>query len=162
MLLCKKLDSRAILPTRKEGDAGYDLYALEDIVIPSLFKQVWRYVQTIIGGILYNEYNPKAVLATKVKTGIALKIPNGMVGLIKDRSSMGSKLLTVLGGVIDSGYRGDVTVCLANLSFHDYQIKVGDKVAQIVITNYYADEVKEVDELDITERGEKGFGSTGI
>jgi dUTP pyrophosphatase len=103
----------------------------------------------------------KDVFASKVKTGISLEIPEGYYGLILDRSSMGSKLIKTLGGVIDCGYRGDVTVCLMNLSFFSYVVKAGDKIAQIVINKVEFDDIEEVEELAESERGEKGFGSSG-
>lgn len=152
----KKLNPNAVSPTRNHiDDAGLDLYALEDIIVPSLSK-----LSKIND---FEDWNnqPFSDTATKVKTGIALEIPKGMYGLILDRSSMGSKLLKGLAGVIDSGYRGDVTVCLANLSFHDYHIKAGDKIAQIVFHKYEALQPIEAYELDDADRGDKGFGSSG-
>lgn len=153
-----KLDERATAPTRNlETDAGMDLYALEDIVVPSLFTKVVSYILDYLSGFKVNA----DASATKVKTGIALEIPYGMYGKIEDRSSMGSKLLKTLGGVIDSEYRGDVTICLANLSFLDYHIKAGDKIAQIVFTEHKPLIPYEVKILSQSNRGEKGFGSSG-
>jgi len=168
----KKLHTDAKIPTRNnETDAGLDLYALEDYVVPSLIKSgvmwllrrkwstwIWRLIRSMNP---YLDVPMESQSATKVKTGIALEIPVGMYGQIKDRSGMGSKLIKTLGGVIDSGYRGDVTVCLANLSFHDYTIKAGDKIAQIVIQKYESLYPVEVAELSDSERGEKGFNSSG-
>lgn len=151
-----KLDNRAFSPKRNyESDAGLDLIAMEDCIVPSLFK-LYSYSN-------YDEWNnqPFSDEGTKIKTGIAFEIPVGKFGLICDRSGMGSKLLKTLGGVIDASYRGDVTVCLMNLSFKDYHIKAGDKIAQLVImpcSNALPYEVKSLSE---TKRGDNGFGSSG-
>lgn len=171
----KKLDTRAKAPTKERAtDAGYDLYALEDVVLPSLVKAVLDWVHRFVlnaftfiqtSGTLgtnpanYEECN--STFVTKVKTGIALRVPTGHVGLIWDRSGMGFKSIKVFGGVIDSEYRGDVTVCLGNFSFFDYTVKAGDKIAQILIQEVKHSELREVTELDETSRGDKGFGSSG-
>lgn len=155
----KKLDARAIAPKRNHAsDAGCDLFAIEDIVIPSLFSLAVNYLKSVFWGGRVKPIEP--ILATKVKTGITFQIPVGMYGLILDRSSMGSKLIKGLAGVIDADYRGDVTVCLMNLSFHDYQVKAGDKVAQIVFHKCELLEPVEVPNIDDTERGAKGFGES--
>jgi len=146
-LSVKKLRGDAIIPTRaKEGDAGYDLYSVEDVVIlPGESKLV--------------------------STQVAFEIPPGYVGLIWPRSSMSVKLgIDVLAGVIDSGYRGEVGVCLLNTNpyitdtqAHDnaVQISKGERIAQILIQQLSGLELKEVDELSDSERGETGFGSSG-
>lgn len=155
----KKLDDRAIAPKRNHAsDAGCDLFAIEDVTIPSLFSLAIAYVKSVLWG--GHVKSPEPIFATKVKTGVTFQIPVGMYGLILDRSSMGSKLIKGLAGVIDADYRGDVTVCLMNLSFHDYQVKAGDKVAQIVFHKCELLEPIESPNLDDTERGTKGFGES--
>lgn len=142
-----KLNSEAILPQRKkDGDAGLDLYALQDIVVPSMFS------------VLNRIHKPEA---TKVGTGIACQLPPGHVGLIWDRSGLGSKLIKVFGGVIDSSYTGEILVCLANFSFTDYSIEAGDRIAQLVVQKYEPLQCVEVSELMPTVRGTDGFGSSG-
>jgi dUTP pyrophosphatase len=162
-LKVKKLNPNAKLPTKaNKTDAGFDLYSLEDIDIPSLFYILIQYIQcNVFSNLIGYRANISDVFSTKIKTGISLEIPEGYYGLILDRSSMGSKLLKTLGGVIDCGYRGDVTVCLMNLSFFSYRVKTGDKIAQIVINKVEFDDIEEVKELAESERGEKGFGSSG-
>lgn len=148
----KKLDPKAKAPTKNNPqDAGYDLYALEDVEVKGLISN------SIMSNVIsdYEDYVP-----TKIKTGIALEIPDGHVGLICDRSGMGSKGFKVMGGVIDSIYRGDVTVCLTKVG-NSAKIKAGDKIAQIVILPIANPELVEVEELTDTARGEKGFGSSG-
>lgn len=168
----KKLDPKAKIPVRnKPSDAGLDLFALEDQVVPSLFSYFWGLAALLIykyigqwfpSDIRDQKFGPfQEMVATKVKTGVAVQLPTGTVGLIQDRSSCGSKLLKVFGGVIDESYRGDITVCLANFSFKDYQIRAGDKIAQLVIIPCYQNESEEVQELNETERANSAFGSSG-
>ena len=160
-LQVKKIDKKAKLPTKAHSsDAGWDLYALEAIDIES---------QT----------------PTKVRTGIAMAIPDGYFGLICDRSSMGVKGISRHAGVIDSSYRGEIIVCLNYVNMpefncemyhgyypgdesweiitrnHIYSIAAGDKIAQLVILPVPTLEIEEVKTLEITERGQGGFGSSG-
>lgn len=144
-LKVKLLSEDATLPSRgKSGDAGLDIYAAEDVILLGI--QPPRLPPTI----------------TKVKTGIAVEIPKGKVGLIWDRSSLGSKLIKTFGGVVDSGYRSELLVCLSNFGYHDYQIKRGDRIAQLIIQDFSELTPEVVDELSSTERGSGGFGSTGV
>lgn len=140
----KKLHPNAVIPTyAKPGDAGMDITAVDITVTPS-----------------YISY----------KTGLAFEIPDGFVGLLFPRSSNCKKqlLLTNSVGVLDSGYRGEVEFRykLAGngvLPEGDLDIyNVGDKIGQIIIMPYPQIEFEEVMELSTTERGEKGFGSTGL
>lgn len=132
----KLLREGAQLPNRKFPSAGYDLYA------PSEHR------------LLPGEPH-------KVPLGIAMELPNSHVGIIKDRSSMGAKGITVLGGVIDEDYRGEVMVVLLNTTNQVYAINEGDRIAQLVVLPSPWFEVKEVDKLNETVRGKGGFGSTG-
>ena len=135
----KKLHPNAKLPTyAKEGDAGMDLFSVGDPVIGA-------------GGRL------------KLRTGIAMEIPNGYVGLIWDKSGLSFKTgLKTLGGVVDSGYRGEIYVTLFNPNT-DSAVRVdeGSKIAQLLIQKVETVELLEVNELSETDRGEGGFGSTG-
>ncbi len=136
-LKIKKLNTGAVVPSFAHSfDAGMDLYSNEDIKI-----------------------NPNEVV--KVKTGIAMEIPEGYVGLIWDKSSVGSKGLKTMGGVIDSHYRGEVMILIKNLSDMEYFFEKGDKVAQMLIQKVEHFEIEETNELPETLRGEGGFGSTG-
>lgn len=134
----KKLDKDAKLPQfAHPGDAGMDLFSNENLVI-----------------------NPNE--RKNVASGIAVKIPHGYVGLIWDKSGMAwNGGIKTMGGVIDSGYRGEIGVVLANLSDKKYEIKKGDKIAQMLIQKIETPEIMEVNELDNTSRGEGRFGSTG-
>ncbi len=135
----KKLSSSAIIPTRaNSSDAGLDLYSDESVTL------------------LPNS-------STLVNTGIAMAIPEGFAGLIWDRSGMAVKNdVHRFAGVIDSGYRGPIKVCLYNFSDKVVQIKRGHRIAQILIQEVPDILVREVDDLDTTERGEGGFGSSGV
>ena len=134
----KALDPSATIPSYAyAGDAAFDLYAREDVSFaPSEYKGV--------------------------PTGIALAIPEGYVGLVWDKSSVGIKQgMKSLGGVIDCGYRGEVMVGLANLSSESRAFKKGEKVAQMIIQKKETVIFETVNELDGTERGDRGFGSSG-
>ena len=133
----KLLYESAKAPTKGHlDDAGWDLYAFETISIP-------------------------AGATVLVSTGIAIAIPKGYVALIWDRSSMGVKGLHRHAGVIDSGYRGEVKVCLHNTTKEPYHIKRGDRIAQMLIQEAPNFIQHVVHELDSTNRGDGGFGSTG-
>lgn len=100
-----------------------------------------------------------------IPTGISIALPsNQYVALVYVRSSLGFKKGVTLSnsvGVIDSDYRGEIKVSLANLSSNDFVVSPGDRVAQLVITPVCIPEIEFVDELTKTDRGEGGFGSTG-
>ena len=134
----KKLHPDAKLPTRTNpGDAGLDLYTLDSASV---------------------EWGDKI----KLPTGIAIAIPEEHVGLILDRSSMGSKGISRLAGVIDSPYRGEILVVLANVAGDGpIDIQAGDKVAQLLVIPIALLDPQWVEELDETDRGTKGFGSSG-
>lgn len=166
----KKLDPQATPPKKaKEKDAGFDLYALEGIIVPSLPRNLLKYLISFLPASFSFIFTAKEckeswreIVATKIPTGIALEIPTNHVGLICDRSGLGSKALKTFGGVIDETYRGDVMVCLMNFSFFDYEVKAGDRIAQILILPVASPELEEVQELSSSERGTAGFGSTGV
>lgn len=132
----KKLLPKAILPTKNTAtDAGFDLYASDSV---SLTQGV----------------------PTLISTSIALEIPEGFVGLIWPRSGLAVKYgIDTLAGVIDSGYRGEVKVCLL-VHGANYEVKYGDKIAQILIQEVPRFNIVEVSALSNSERGEKGFGSS--
>jgi dUTP pyrophosphatase len=98
-----------------------------------------------------------------ISTGISLAIPHGYVGLIWDKSGIASKHgIKTMAGVVDSSYRGEIKVLLHNLSNDNYVVEKGNKVAQMLIQPVEQRQIKEVETLEETERGEGGFGSTGI
>jgi dUTP pyrophosphatase len=136
-LPAKRLDPNATLPTRAHpDDAGLDLHALED-----------------------GELAPGA--GTLARTGIAIALPEGTVGLVADRSSMAKKGLKTVGGVIDAGYRGEIRIVLRNIGAETVRFAKGERIAQLLILPCLTPAVVESDDLGETGRGEKGFGSTG-
>ena len=97
------------------------------------------------------------------KTGIAIKIPEGYAGLIWDKSGPSHKFgVKTLGGVFDSNYTGEYLIGLINLGKDDFEIKKGQKIAQVLFQKIEEPEIEEVSELPETNRGEGAFGSTGI
>ena len=138
----KLLNHRAKLPVYGSPDAaGADLYALTDGPI------------TIAPG--------QTVL---IHTGIALAIPRGYVGLVYARSGLATKEGLAPAnkvGVIDADYRGELMVSLYNQSRVNRVVECGDRIAQLVVTPYLTAEFTQVEELDGTQRGSGGFGSTG-
>lgn len=135
-----RLNEDAILPTRAHpGDAGLDLHATTTAYIPAGTRRT-------------------------LHTGIAVAIPEGHVGLVFPRSSMGFKYGIQLSngtGVIDAGYRGEIKLNVINHDHTTRFISRGERIAQLVITPIVTPTVLEVHELDDTPRGANGIGSTG-
>ncbi|MEI6855072.1 MAG: dUTP diphosphatase [Acidimicrobiaceae bacterium] len=141
-ILAKALHPDAILPTyANEGDAGCDLVAIEDAVLKA-------------GG-------GRAM----VGTGVAIAIPQGHGGFVLPRSGLASKhgvTCSNAPGLVDAGYRGELKVALVNLDpTNDYEVKKGDRIAQLVILAVPSASFSLVEELPEATRGEGGFGSTG-
>lgn len=136
----KKLNEDAVIPTRGSAySAGYDLYALADTVI-----------------------NPHKTV--KVGTGLALELPEGSFGAIFARSGLATKKglrPANCVGVVDSDYRGEYIVPLYNDGDATHIILKGERIAQLVLMNHVPMEFEEVDELEETDRGAGGFGSSG-
>tara|TARA_R100000664_G_C2758180_1_gene146879 strand:- start:288 stop:707 length:420 start_codon:yes stop_codon:yes gene_type:complete len=138
MVKVKLLSQSAKVPTRSNTtDAGWDLYASKtDAIMRSCRKLV--------------------------STDIAMEIPEGCVGLIWPRSGLSVKNgIAVLAGVVDSGYRGEIKVCLLNTSESTFMIEPGDRIAQMLIQKVEDVDFAEVENLDEADRGDSGFGSTG-
>jgi dUTP diphosphatase len=133
----KKLSENATVPTRgSDFAAGYDLYATEDYTLQPLERKLF-------------------------KTGIAMAIASGLYGRIAPRSGLAYKNgIDTMAGVIDEDYRGDVGVILINLGDKPFEVKVGNKIAQIIFEHYNPATFQEVAELPTSVRAEGGFGST--
>lgn len=144
VLKIKKINENAVVPTRGSKDAaGYDLYCASSAVV---------------------RIYPRETI--KISTGIQMEIPDGYVGLIFARSGIavkkGLRPANAV-GVIDSDYRGEVIVALHNDSSEIQYVEPRDRVAQLVLVEYLAPEIEEVvEDLTKTERGEGGFGSSGV
>lgn len=136
----KKLNEKAVMPQMsREGDAGFDLCALEGAdIAPG---------QSVFVG-----------------TGIAMAIPEGYFGAVYARSGISCKRGLAPAnkvGVIDSNYRGEIIICLHNHSDKPERIEAGDKIAQMVIQKHETPVLVAVEDLDETNRGAGGFGSSG-
>lgn len=132
----KKLNSEAKLPHRAHAtDSGADIFALEETILL-----------------------PRAI--TNVRTGIALELNDGTSGCVWGKSSVESKGIKVMAGLIDAPYRGEIIVCMYNLNDIPFTFEKGQKIAQLVVlpTLYPAFEEGEISD---TKRGGGGFGSTG-
>jgi dUTP pyrophosphatase len=140
-LRVRRLDPAARLPTRAHrGDAGLDLYALEGATLAPGER-------------------------ISLRTGIAVEIPDGRAGLVLPRSGLAERhgiALVNAPGLIDSGYRGELRVLLLNTDRAEpCEISPGDRIAQLVLVPIEAPGVVVVDELELSERGAGGFGSSG-
>lgn len=134
----KKLNPDAVLPNyAHEGDVGMDIFSNEN-------------------------YTLKPGERKTISTGIAIELPHGYASLVWDKSGIASKGITILGGVIDAGYRGEYKILLLNTSDNYYEIKKGNKIAQILVQEVEIVEIEEVKDLSETSRGTGGFGSTGL
>jgi dUTP pyrophosphatase len=135
------------------GDAGIDLRASGTFMI----NLDGEYVE-----MQADCYEIKPGERIVVKTGIAVHIPQGFWGNIRDRSGLAMKHgLHNLGGVIDENYRGEIGIIVLNTSSKPYTIMKNERVAQMIITPYILPEIEYVHDLDSTTRGSKGFGDSG-
>ncbi len=137
----KKLNKDAILPHYEhEGDAGMDVYSAEDKII-------------------------KAGKRELISTGLAFEIPLGYEIQVRPKSGLALKhglTLPNTPGTLDSGYRGELKILVLNLSDKNYRVEKGKKIAQLILAKYEKAYVEEAEELSESERGSKGFGSTGL
>lgn len=136
-----KLEDGGQMPTyAHDTDACADIYASKDTIIPA------------------------HSISNKVPTGLKIALPEGWVAKIAPRSSIGAKTGLRLSnsiGIIDADYRGEIGVLYDNISDSDYEIKAGDRIAQVWVERVERFKPVLVDILPATERGEGGFGSTG-
>lgn len=131
------LDEGAFIPERAhDTDAGLDLKSREDAIIPAHGSHVFD-------------------------TGVHVELPYLTAGFIKSKSGLNIKQGIQSEGVVDVGFNGSIRVKLYNHSDTDYEVKRGDKITQLVIIPILTPELELVNNLDETERGENGFGSTG-
>ena len=138
-LRVKRLTSEAVLPSRGSGGAvGYDLYSTDELIIGRGQRGL-------------------------ISTGIAIVLPNGVYGRVAPRSGLTVKNgIQVGAGVIDPDYTGEVKVVLFNHGDKDFEVRKGDRIAQLILERCETPQVEEIGLLLETERGSGGFGSTGI
>jgi len=146
----KKLHPEAIIPTYGHDDnsnAGVDLYSCEDIRIPA---GLWQAVNTGVAwdpsDLTLYDNGCKVVMVVKSRSGLAFR----------------NSIEASCAGVIDESYRGEIQVLLRNFTDVDYQIKKGDRIAQGLILYMPLIQLREATELSMTERADKGFGSSGV
>ncbi len=131
------MEAGALLPVRATPfSAGLDLFSSEEAVVRPNTRRL-------------------------ISTGLSIRLPKDSYGRIAPRSGLSLRGYEIGGGVIDSDYRGIVKVIMINNSNENYIINFGDKIAQLIVERIYNLDPVLVTELDVTERGEKGFGSTG-
>lgn len=131
------LDPGAYIPTKVyDNDAGFDLKTRENFTVPA-------------GGSYTTD------------TGVHMALPDGCCGLVVAKSGLNVKHGITSTGLLDSGFRGSLKIKLYNYSKYDYQFKAGEKISQLVILPIPAVELEVVEELDDTERSDRGFGSSG-
>ena len=131
------VDEGAFVPTRAhKTDAGLDLYAMEDKIVP------------LKGSAVFD-------------TGVHVELPEGTVGFLKSKSGLNVKYGITSEGVIDSGYTGSIRVKLYNNTTQHYHVRRGDKISQLVILPILTPDVEVVEEFSETDRGDNGFGSSG-
>ena len=133
-----KLDPHGIMPTRAhEADAGLDILSPESFVIQRGEFKI-------------------------IKTGVHIELPPGTVGILKSKSGLSTKFdVHTVDGVVDEQYTGEILVKLHNAGNGTVHFRRGDKITQLVIVPCIRPELELVDELEKTERGDNGFGSTG-
>ena len=132
-----KIDEGAMMPTRAhQTDAGLDLYSRETQIVPAKESAIFD-------------------------TGVHIELPEGTAGFLKSKSGLNVHHDIIGEGVIDVGYTGSIVVKLYNLGGYDYKVNKGDKIIQLVIQPILTPELELTDELDETERGNGGLGSTG-
>lgn len=142
MKLKVKLDDGAYMPTRAhDTDAGLDLYATRDAIVPANCSGFGN-------GVC-------------IDTGVHIEIPAGYVGMIKSKSGLNVREGITSEGVIDAGYTGSIMVKLYNNSTRHVEIQEGQKISQLVLLPIITPDLELVDDLEETERGNGGFGSTG-
>jgi len=139
VLRIKRLNNNAFIPSKGTPlAAGYDLYSSEEKIVAARGKEL-------------------------IKTSLMIAVPPGNYGRIAPRSGLAWKnFIDVGAGVIDCDYRGEVMVLLFNHSDNDFKVKHGDRIAQFIIEKITDTVIEETDDLDQTERGVGGFGSTGV
>ena len=132
-----KLDENAKMPTKAHlTDAGFDIYSRDTKIVPAY------------GSALFD-------------TGVHVQLPENTVGMLKSKSGLNVKYGITSEGVIDVGYTGSIIVKLYNMTNKDYVVREGDKISQLCIMPIINVSLEEIQELEKTDRGNNGFGSSG-
>jgi dUTP pyrophosphatase len=134
------VEPHARAPSRNSNlDAGHDLHASEEVIIPARTRRL-------------------------VSTGLKVQIPSDCYARVAPRSGLAVKSVDVGAGVVDSSYRGIVKVLVINNKDEEFNVNIGDRIAQLILERIYNDDFSVVSETELsdTTRGDGGFGSTGI
>lgn len=168
-----------LIQVKKEGDVGYDLPCIEDIVVkaPTAEQRAIydRYMekadrlrriiikdQSIMDQIAeYEDLALKSLPRTVIPTGIKLEMPNSIWCTLCARSSTSNRLLITPDAIIDAGYRGELFAVVFNLGYRDLHVKAGERLVQVIFHERTLATMIEVDKVGVSQRGESGFGSTG-
>ena len=149
------LDEGAILPTKAhDTDAGFDLYSPINTVVPPI-SVYWNPDENG----MWN--NTPSIGTAVIDTGVHVELPKGTCGLIVSKSGMNVNHGILSTGLIDEGYTGSIVVKLYNNTTKPYYISKGSKITQLVVLPVVNANLEVVDKLEDTDRGEKGFGSSG-
>ena len=133
-----KLDNKDLAPKRAHAtDAGLDIFAMHDGIV-------------------------RAGQSASFHTGLHVELPRGCAGIILPKSGLMTKHDIISFGVVDESYRGEVMVHLFNLGSQDYQVHAGNKISQLLVIPVRYEQVEVSEELSSGERGDSGFGSTGL
>lgn len=157
-----KLDENAIMPTRAhDTDAGLDLYAREDKVVPAGGSATFDTgVHVELPELMYNREVPVQHYDGGIDTATEISFLK-TAAFLKSKSGLMVNHDITSDGTVDYGYTGSIKVKLFNHGTEDYHVRRGDKISQLVIVPVLTPALEVVDELDETERGDNGFGSTG-
>lgn len=138
MLGIKLFSENAQVPRRQtDGAVGYDLHSAEDTIVPARGVAV-------------------------VGTGVGVRLPEGTYGRVAPRSGLSVKGIAVGAGVVDRDWTGPVGVVLYNLTDAPFEVRIGHRIAQLILERAETPDVVVLQDLEDTERGAKGFGSTGV
>lgn len=168
-----------LIQVKKEGDVGYDLPCIENIVVKApTAEQRARYDYHMseverLNQIKLKDKNIVALIAeheekaleclprTVIPTGIKLEMPNNIWCTLCARSSTSNRLLITPDAIIDAGYRGELFAVVFNLGYRDLHVKAGERLVQVIFHERTLATMIEVDRVGTSQRGESGFGSTG-
>lgn len=168
-----------LIQVKKEGDVGYDLPCIEDIVVKAptaeqraMYDYYMEKAEILRNTVIktedqmkqiteYEELAMKCLPRTVIPTGIKLEMPNSIWCTLCARSSTSNRLLITPDAIIDAGYRGELFAVVFNLGYRDLHVKAGERLVQVIFHERILATMIEVDKVGTSQRGESGFGSTG-
>ena len=173
----KEAKKYALLAVKKEGDVGYDLPCIEDIVVKAptseqraMYESYMEKANRLRSAVIkepeqqiaeYERLAMECLPRTVIPTGIKLEMPNSIWCTLCARSSTSNRLLITPDAIIDAGYRGELFAVVFNLGYSDLHVKAGERLVQVIFHERTLAHMVEVDKVGTSQRGETGFGSTG-